>query len=198
MIVSTNKNFIFAAYQKTGTTSIESALYPHRNRPYHKFLKIKCRYKYNHRFKHLPAELIREMVGHKRWDNSFTFSFVRNPWDRILSLYTGHEHDGPISVKQGFTEWILNGGNWLAKQQHFTDFISDKNGKSIIDYVGKYETLHDDIKVICKNIGIEEIKLPHKNKSSSRIKYREIYTEETMQIVQEWKKKDIEEYGYEF
>jgi len=36
---------------------------------------------------HLPAKMLREIAPHDVWYQYFKFSFVRNPWERLVSLY---------------------------------------------------------------------------------------------------------------
>jgi len=36
---------------------------------------------------HVRAAAIRNRVSHEVWSTYFKFAFVRNPWDRFLSLY---------------------------------------------------------------------------------------------------------------
>jgi hypothetical protein len=53
--------------------------------------------------KHAPASQIRDLVGKERWEKSFTFSFVRHPVDRIVSLYTW---TADLVERRGWIRWI--------------------------------------------------------------------------------------------
>ena len=137
-------------------------------------------------------------------DDYFSWSFVRNPWGRLVSTYINkilNKHDGGI------------GYNW-SQSKSFKDFIlkiektdiadSDRHIRSLytffprdIDYVGKFENLQQDFDIICDKIGIPHKELPHKNKTNHK-HYTEYYDEETKQIVAEKYAKDIEYFGYEF
>ncbi len=200
MIVSTKHNFIFIGINKTGTTSVQTALKPYRNEFYHKYLKIKHKIinKGTPALKHAPAITLKSMIGERRWNNYLTFTFVRNPWARTLSQYNKHNHDENIPLQEGFTEWVLAGGNWLAKENTMKEFITDKDGNVIVDYIGKLENINEDMDIICKKIGIEPVEIPCLNTSDSTVSYRDIYTDETKKIVTEWVAEDAEMFGYEF
>ena len=202
MIVSTRHGFVFIGINKTGTTSVESVLRPYRNRFYLKYLKLKFRYRYGDRraFKHVPATIARDLVGPRVWDRSFTFTFVRNPWARVVSEYTKHRHDpnSGLSLKEGFTRWVCNGGNWLARENTMTDFVSDDEGREIVDYIGRIEDSGRSFKDICQQIGIPPVELPKLNRSANPYAYRDMYSPQTREIVDAWVGQDAERFGYRF
>lgn len=200
MIISKSKKFLFAAYNKTGTTSIENALQPYNSSILH--LKLRLMHKmYNkdkRMFKHVRPLYIKELLGDAEWQSYFTFSFVRNPWSRAVSLYYYHKKNPdkyPLAQKS-FEEWVGGGGTGTIRKS-MSEFVSDDNGNMILDYVGKFENLHQDFEKICQQIGLSGIELPHLNKSTNN-SYRDLYNDRTMKIVADWSKRDIEAFGYEF
>ena len=77
------------------------------------------------------------------------------------------------------------------------EWLTDPSGKILVDFIGKFENLETDFKYICKKININEVKLPHKNKTI-RKNYREYYNENTKNIIADWYKKDIDYFKYKF
>ena len=76
--------------------------------------------------------------------------------------------------------------------------ISDKNyDRCLVDFVGRFESLHEDFKKICGLAGIENVSLPKVN-SSSRSSYRDYYDDRSIQIVRELYQQDINLFGYKF
>ncbi|MEE2975632.1 MAG: sulfotransferase family 2 domain-containing protein [Thermodesulfobacteriota bacterium] len=127
----------------------------------------------------------------------FTWTMVRNPWDRLVSAYINKASKkyGPWSKFENLT---------------FSDFIYNKEGienshtciqntqiPPDIDFIGKYENFQEDFDIICDKIGIPRHELPHKNASKHK-HYTEYYDDETRQIVAEKYAKDIEYFGYKF
>jgi len=74
------KDFVFIHIPKTAGTSIRSGL---EIGPSGNPVRI------NHCYGtgHAPAFHTKNSLGKVLWDKCFTFTFVRNPWDRVLSWY---------------------------------------------------------------------------------------------------------------
>ena len=201
MVISRTKNFIFLAYWKTGSTSIENLLQAYANHHYTRWLRLKYKMIYRGRgtaFKHMPATRCIRLVGQRTWDRCFTFAFARNPWDRAVSGYVRHFHRPDLDPREGFTEFIQNGARpWIRKWQ-LAEFVSDTKGDIAVDFIGRVENLSEDLKHVGKTLGISVAELPHLNRSVKRAKYREYYTDQTKRIVADWSKRDIELFGYEF
>jgi hypothetical protein len=147
----------------------------------------------------------------------FKFSFVRNPWARILSeyLYRNYLHH------RSFREFVLRRmprPGWDDEYRHVMpqyDMLY-KNGRLLVDYVGRFESLQADFDHVCRQLGIEDSTLPHRNKSekksralrrkarnwlffngeNSKRTLSDYYDEETRQAVAEYYRKDIETFGY--
>ncbi len=195
MIDHENK-FIFIHIRKTAGTSIErvfdeNAGNTHNEVPYKhdnaKFMKRK-----------FPSE----------WGEYFKFTFVRDPWDRFYSRYAwGMKKNMFLRHVKSFAEFAkkIEVGERVFKKRLFgaetlrSQFlmISDKDGKLLVDFIGRFENLQNDFNIVCDKIGIPRQQLPHKNKTK-RKHYTEYYDEETKQIVAEKYAKDIEMFGYEF
>jgi len=77
------------------------------------------------------------------------------------------------------------------------DYISEEDGSLIVDFVGKFENLNTDSYTVFQNLGLDNVRLPHKNSSKHR-NYRTYYTEETKEEVSKRFARDIEFFGYEF
>ena len=140
------------------------------------------------------------------FDNYFKFTFVRNPWDRVVAFYhyqlkrkwDYYPFDETLSFKKFVKNWLIQ----MPKQTPLNtnpcyDWISDKDDNLLVDFIVRFENLQADFNTICDKIGIDRQKLPHKNKSKHK-HYTEYYDDETRKIVGEKYAKDIEYFGYEF
>lgn len=154
------------------------------------------------RLAHLTAlEYIKgSHVSREMFNTYFKFSFVRNPWSRMLSEYKYRKNcnmkwecwlKDVCSVKDTdrFDDKIRH-----IKPQY--DFLFDQN-KQLVDFIGRFENLQQDFNIVCDRIGIERKKLPYRNRSKHK-HYTEYYDEETKQIVADRYAKDIEYFGYSY
>jgi len=154
-----------------------------------------------------------------KYDNLFKFSFVRNPYHRIVSCYNNKINGSMKGFVNGMWVdfWRYNGK--FYPNMTFKDFVksiclisddkADKHFKSqhcflmnkkrdlIPNFIGKFENLEKDYKVICNILGFKEnVTLPHFNKSSGLKDYMSCYDEETKKLMMERYKRDFELFGY--
>jgi chondroitin 4-sulfotransferase 11 len=141
-------------------------------------------------------------IGVKKWEESFKFTFVRNPFERIVSAWCY------LAAKQTFGEFIKkflaridinNKETYISNswEFHVSSLTNSKFHVQDMNFIGKTETLQHDFDTICDKVEVKRLILPHKNKSKHR-HYSEYYDEETKKIVAEKYAKDIEYFGYEF
>lgn len=203
-IVSNKYKFIFIHIPKTGGTSIAEPAYGESGEgaliPYLGDSDIV-------NFGHIRAAGLKERMG-AQWDQYFKFCFVRNPWDRLISLYHYFIQDREktdsalgkrIKAAGNFRKFCMNMDN-MELDAHFdnqTSYIADFDGQSIVDFIAKYETMEEDFRSICDRLGLPAIKLPHYRKSSHR-DYRSYYSDEMMLAVESRYKNDIRVLDYKF
>ncbi len=151
-------------------------------------------------FKHMRPQVLRSLLGEAEWSRYFKFCFVRNPWSRAVSLYHFHRKNPDKArwalAQESFDDWVRGGGTGTA-QSLMSDFIRDPDGRVLVDFVGRYENLTADFHVVCERLKLPRAVLPHLNQSTTG-DYRQLYTNETRDIVALWCARDIAEFGYEF
>lgn len=161
---------------------------------------------------HYSAWQYRVIFGRRLFKRYFKFSFVRNPWDRLYSAYSYLKAGGwndddrrfyeeNLSGLEGFEEFVLA---WLSPERlqshmHFRpqhEFVCDRRGRIMLDFLGYFETLQVDFDSIAERIGVASA-LGQTN-SSPRAGYREVYTPASRERVAELYRKDIQFFGYDF
>lgn len=161
---------------------------------------------------HFSAYEYKLLFGTDFFDKSFKFTIVRNPWDRLYSAYEflkrkGISHrdqnwaDRHLKEFYNFNDFVIG---WVNKKNiykyvHFIpqfEFICDENGRILIDFIGRIETIKHDFASICKRLNIRAFCL-HLNKVE-KATYKQVYTRKTIDIVAKVYKRDIKLFGYTF
>lgn len=177
--------FVFIHVNKTGGESVVRAL--------------------GLRKQHRSAQEKREELGARYWDRKFTFGFVRNPWDRLVSLYSYRRGRNRIPRIDGeqlpFEAWVDRlYGPEAPELERFTGpqlwWLVDDRGKVMVDFVGRFERLSEDFSLVAEQFG-KDIALPHVN-ASRRGPYPDYYSDSTRQIVERRFASDIDAFGYKF
>jgi hypothetical protein len=153
-----------------------------------------------------------------RYQHYFKFTFVRNPWDRLVSCYnskfvkggTGLRMGkyGEVSLRSGmpfgdFAEAVCQVPDEAAdphfRSQHVT-ICQDSPEKAILaDFVGRFENLQEDFGNIAQEVGLKA-RLSHINKSknNSSSAYRDFYDKRIARMVGERYREDADIFGYSF
>lgn len=148
------------------------------------------------------------------WDNAYKFTFIRNPFDWVVSLYhfitQNPDHENFEAVRgmtfEQFVHWnahMVKGGyrNSTGSFNTLSGFVCDDNGagRVILDFVGRMENLNEDLATVCNNIGVAMPEnLPVLNKSTREPDYRKYYNETTIQIVSDVYALDLQRFDYKF
>ena len=155
---------------------------------------------------HYPLYVVRQLVTEKLYNSYYKVGFVRNPWDRMYSSYkyerSWFANYMPEVLKENamlrdFKTWISN-VSIAGKHGNQFNFV---NG---CDFIGRFEKLQEDYDKVRKELGIPTSYLNITNKASSGLgeniisTYRDVYDDETRDIVATRWAKDIEYFNYEF
>lgn len=185
---------IYVHIPKTGGVSVAKALFG------------------NYGAGHVPITMHRRIFGDALFEQYFKFTFVRNPWDRVVSAYTflrkggmdredkafAARHIAPYADFDQFVRCWLSAES-ARRSLHFrpqSDWLCLRDGTLGVDYIGRFERLAEDFKVVCEQLGIQA-NLAHHN-ASQRHDYRQYYTGETAAIVGEVYQRDIALLDYAF
>lgn len=160
---------------------------------------------------HLYARNVRKAVGEKIYEEYFTFSMVRNPWDKVISqfLYLQKRSDlrSFLQVPRhvSFKKYLET----ITKRPHVhwnpqVRFVQDDNGEVMVDHIARFEDYQKEAEYILNKIGCIDafnedghLRLPHVNKSS-RGPYWEYYDDESKEMVADIYKEDIAFFDYSF
>jgi len=155
------------------------------------------------------------------FNNLFKFSFVRNPWERLVSEYLYRNYT--CSFKDFLIKFFPKNTDDNYPQgrdcyRHVIPqykFLYDQHENLLVDFIGRYENLTKDFGTVSELIMGQRLQLPHKNKTqmpsilnllkifknnskSTKPDYRKYYDAESIEIVAELYKEDISLFGYQF
>lgn len=177
MVVNKIKKTIFVHIPKTAGTSIEVLLLGHTGLKLENLFGIDTIK--NKALQHLTAKEIRDLSSIKDFSSYFRFSFVRNPYDRMISEYfwcqisgIGYKHNQQFSNFLAYAEDIVSSGNYSKNlyTDHFMPqykFVYDDEMNLLVDFVGRFENLNKDVDIIRKKLNITAI-LPHEHSTQQK------------------------------
>ena len=147
-------------------------------------------------------------------NNKFVFSFVRNPYDRLVSWYEYHRNIAPYSAFT-FQEWVIDGCQTHWTIQNETNWAEEGLSPLLqhnyidsecIDFIGRIENFEADLREIirilnenCRERGVDRRDFYRNlriNMSRRAAPTRSYYDNNTASLVYRMFWKDFEIYGY--
>lgn len=218
-MLSTTHDFLFVHVPKTGGNSIQAVLsefsddeivapLEHQD-GVERFGVAHERYGYS---KHSPLRVYRSELPEEVYSRLFKFAVLRDPWERMISLY--------FSPHRGSVEWDRDAFEELVDEvPAVRDFVRERSLRaeiaSRLDRIGlpwpralygsldrdldallRFEKLSEDFERVCRRIGIDADPLPRRNQSD-RNHYARYYDAELIERVRSKFSDEIEYGGYE-
>lgn len=149
---------------------------------------------------HRTALDYQSLLGKERYQHYFSFTIVRNPWDKMVSQYYYNAHNW---VKEGtsFEQYIriFGDGEKITRFPPFhLPYITNTSNAIIVDYIGRFEDLERSLITISAELKIPYQTLPHKNKSNRKREYTDYYNQDTKNIIAHLFAEEIELFSYSF
>lgn len=163
--------------------------------------------------KGLPFDKVSKSKAESLRNDLFVFSFVRNPFKRILSCYfdkirkeTSYKgflrYEDQFYRQMSFEEFIRKISDIPDEDadQHFRSqhkFLLGKNQKLIPHFTGKLEQIEEDFAKVSKRIQCNNLNLKHINKSKAKkIRYDVYFTSQITELILKRYESDFKFFGY--
>ena len=205
-MISHQHKCIFIHIPKCGGTSIENLIWPEPRSEADLWMGFKDKYHNAYQtggLQHLFAIHVRDIVGKETFDDYFKFTIVRNPWEKAVSQYFYMRQRPDLRAFIGMNEndSFKKYLELIQTKQHVQwepqyKFIYDENGELMVDYVGRLETIDEDVQYIFNRLGVQG-KIAHANATRHQ-HYSAYYDEETKKIVDDLYGDDVRLLGYSF
>ena len=210
MLISRKHNFLFVHVYKNGGMSVSKALSPFAVNKYQretvrvlKQLNLPCPKNWdpNPFDTHVTASDLVTVMGQAEFNSFFSFAFVRNPWDWLVSIYCYvlkkpdhrlHDHFISLGSFENYIGWQCEDG--LPTQK---EFLFSQDDQQLVSFLGRFENLEQDFKTVCTQIGVSA-ELPKLNVSRQSRSFKEYYDERLVEMVREKYQSDIDLFDYQF
>ena len=213
MIISHKHKFIYIKTKKTASTSIEIALSAICGpddiitpiTPRDEVLREEAGFRVAQNYEksglkyynHISAKDVREMVGEEIWSSYYTFTFERNPFDKVISwYYWDRQFYVDLSLRQFFRSGLYKDVGGPGGYDLYTD-----NDEVIVDKIYLFEELTEALKDLAQRFEVDELPTLTRAKSEFRVDkrpYQEILSPKQQFQINEAFQREIKLFGYTY
>lgn len=129
---------------------------------------------------------------------TFTFTIVRNPFDRVVSAFHYlRDRCGDRSFRSFVVDVLAREGTGF--DPHFAPQADSllHEGALLVDHVGRFETLEESWREIAARIDAAA-RLPHRGRSERAACWVDYYDDASRRVVERLYRDDLELFGYAF
>ena len=155
-------------------------------------------------WKHSTLADIDGLINTSQIAQSFTFTLVRNPWDRMVSYYhwlRDQKFDHPavtLSRQLDFSGFLNAPLTWNTfRTTPYAKYMTPADGVEHCSAYIRLEHLAEDLIPLSQHLGFEP-KLDVENSSSRQHDYRSYYSDADAEKLGELCAADIDRFGYQF
>lgn len=194
MLIDHNLKLAFVAVPKTGSTSIHYALLSATDEEFE--FKSEAPELF-----HLCARDLQLIVGVEAVKSYFSFAVVRNPYDRLVSLYSDFKQSRGLIEAEDFSKFVRNQleESWID-DVHFQpqSFFTSHHGELLLDRIYRFEA---GLEVVLDDIGrrfsFRSYELGHSRKSD-RVDWRAYFHDQAViDVTNRLYAEDFDTFGYE-
>lgn len=212
MIIDNKNKFVHIAIPRTATTCLNFTL-GNESHPEPKLHHAKI------------SEVLND---NPHINDYFKFTFIRNPWDRLVSVYhefkkRGNRYSHLITMDKPLLSEFDISDNTVENFRNFCKNLNNSEWKNdlffhnqydyvinndvvVMDFIGRYENLNEDWYIVRDKIGYNNVELLRGRESgpkgfvreSHHEPYKNYYTQFEIDIVADIYKKDIQYFNYTF
>jgi hypothetical protein len=152
---------------------------------------------------HLPASQLKEQLGAELWDSLYKFTIIRNPFERVLSLYLFLRSNGKLQ-QLSFPEYVRKlvskeGYDYHGHYMSNSEYICDSDGNLLVDEVFRFENRKQAMPVIAKRTSCPEVATgKRKAYQTGHRHYSHYYDSTTRKRIEEFFLDDFDRFAYCF
>lgn len=155
---------------------------------------------------HRTADEMARALGYPLWNQLFTWTIVRNPWDRFYSIYGYRIKTGLLSASTPFRDFArmvddLWRPDLLFPRMYWpaTAYVSHpQSDQLIVNQIVRFEDRANGLRDISGKIGVPLDAGVRQQQSTLTNEYRNAYCDVSHDIVQRRYESDIQRFQYSF